>query len=162
MLFCGPPGSGKTTLAKGLAVKGHGLRICTDDWQESLGVDHSDGDFHERLQARLYRHALDLLECDQDVIFEDGLWLKAERDVKLADVRRRGARAELHAFDLTFEQVWTRINNRNRSGSAGAVRIDRSEFERIWSVFEKPDSSELAQFDFYEIHSADASIQADT
>ena len=119
VLFCGPPGSGKTTLAKSLAASGHGLRICTDDWQESLGVDHSDGSFHERLQTRLYRHALDLLELDQDVVFEDGLWMKAERDEKLADARCRGARVELHVFDLTFEQLWTRIRIRNRINSPG-------------------------------------------
>ena len=36
-LFCGLPGSGKTTLAKRLEQIGKGIRICTDDWQEHLG-----------------------------------------------------------------------------------------------------------------------------
>jgi predicted kinase len=55
-LFCGLPGSGKTTLAKRLEADGAGIRICTDDWQAELGVPH--GDVHGRLQRVLYRHAL--------------------------------------------------------------------------------------------------------
>lgn len=159
-LFCGPPGSGKTTLAKELAERGRGLRICTDDWQEALGVDHGNDTFHERLQTRLYELALDLLDCGQDVIFEDGLWMRAERDQKLADARHHGARAELHLFDLTLDQLWARISNRNEHGPAGAVQ--RADFERIWGRFEKPETSELAQFDDYEIHGADNSESHDT
>jgi hypothetical protein len=57
-LFCGLPGSGKTTLAKRLEADGAGIRICTDDWQAELGVPQEDTDFHGRLQRVLYRHAL--------------------------------------------------------------------------------------------------------
>lgn len=48
-LFCGLPGSGKTTLAKKLEQEKRGIRICTDDWQECLGIDHHDEAFHDKL-----------------------------------------------------------------------------------------------------------------
>jgi len=69
-LFCGLPGSGKTTLAKCLEADGRGIRLCTDDWQGELGVDHTDADFHNRLQPLLYRHALTLLRHGVSVILE--------------------------------------------------------------------------------------------
>lgn len=101
-------------------------------------------------------------ERDQDVIIEDGHWMNAERDEKLADARDRSARAELHVFDLTFEQLWTPINSRNRDSPSGTAKIDRNALKRLWSVFEKPDSSEPAQFDFHKIYGADHGKQADT
>lgn len=72
----------------------------------------------------------------------------------LADARRQGARIELHLFSLTFEQLWARIENRNRCGPPEAVRIDRSTFEQIWDCFEVPDASELARFDDQVVHRA--------
>ena len=58
-LFCGLPGSGKTTVAKRIEAECGSIRICTDDWQEALGVPHVDEDFHQRLQTQLYSLALD-------------------------------------------------------------------------------------------------------
>jgi len=154
ILFCGLPGSGKTTLAKKLENQGKGIRICTDDWQESLGIDHSDDDFHERLQRRLYEHALELLQRQQDVILEDGLWQKNERDEKLADARRCGARTEIHFFDLTINEIWRRLEQRNNNLMHGAVPVTRKQLENHWQVFERPDKTELSQFDQVFIHRA--------
>jgi predicted kinase len=65
VLFCGLPGSGKTTLAKRLDEAGRGIRICTDDWQANLGMNSNPDNFHTKLQKRLYEHALELLNHDQ-------------------------------------------------------------------------------------------------
>jgi predicted kinase len=151
-LFCGLPGSGKTTLAKELESAGRGIRICTDDWQAELGVDHSDGEFHERLQARLYRHALELLRHGQDVILEDGLWMRAERAEKLADAELAGARTEMHVFDLSLDEVWRRLQGRNQGRAHGAVSITRAELDAYGLLFQLPDDSELRLFDDYTIH----------
>ena len=108
-LFCGLPGSGKTTLAKQLERSGRGVRICTDDWQADLGVAHADEAFHDRLQRRLYRLAVELLASNVDVILEDGLWTRPERTEKLAAARALNARTELHFFDLTLDNLWARV-----------------------------------------------------
>ncbi|HEY2794108.1 MAG TPA: ATP-binding protein [Micromonosporaceae bacterium] len=151
-LFCGLPGSGKTTLAKQLEAAGQGIRICTDDWQEWLGVDIEDGEFHERLQVLLYRHALELLRHGQDVILEDGLWMRAERTEKLADAKRADARTHIHVFDLRVDEIWRRLQARNRERAHGAVPITRAELDAFAALFQLPDDGELRLFDDHTIY----------
>ena len=152
-LFCGLPGSGKTTLAKQLAASGTAVRICTDDWQEELGVSHTDDAFHSRLQALLYAHSLVLLRNGLDVILEDGLWTKPERTQKLADAHRLNARTHLHFFDLNLETLQERIGRRNTELPPGAVPIEPDELATWYrTAFERPDESELALFDEVTVH----------
>ena len=151
-LFCGLPGSGKTTLAKKLEAEGRGIRICTDEWQEYLDVDHSNEAFHEKLQVRLCELALELLQSGQDVILEDGLWQRSERSQKLADAKRCGARAEMHFFDLPINEVWHRLSHRNNNRTHGAVPITREQLESYWQIFQRPDARELELFDSYTIY----------
>ena len=89
-LFCGLPGSCKTTLAKKLKELSNGIRICTDDWQSDLGAEAGavEDDFHERLQSRLHKLSLELLDDHQDVKLEDGLWMARERAERFADTRK--------------------------------------------------------------------------
>ncbi len=152
-LFCGLPGTGKSTLARRLESEGRGVRLCTDDWQASLGVPHTDTGFHERLQPVLYRHALDLLRHGTDVILEDGLWQRTERAEKIADGRTCGARIELHVFDVPVAVLWDRLQRRNTDGGAGAYPITQAELEWAASVFQPPSADELASVDRVELHS---------
>lgn len=147
ILFCGLPGSGKTTLAKQLEKQGRGVRICTDDWQEDLDVQHNDDNFHGKLQKRLYTHALKLLEYKQSVILEDGLWMQPERTEKLADAHKHGATTELHFFDLSLDEIWKRMQARNQVLPHGAVHMSHEDLQKCWNLFEKPTADELAKFD---------------
>lgn len=151
-LFCGPPGSGKTTLATRLEGEGHGVRIATDEWQARLGVPHSDGDFHDVLQRELYQHALTLLRTGVNVILEDGLWLPSERQEKFADARAAGARISWHVFDVTEETLWERLQRRNAAAATSAFPISRAEFANVFSIFVAPTKEELAVVDEVFVH----------
>lgn len=151
-LFCGLPGSSKTTLAKHLEAAGRGVRICTDDWQAMLEVADSEHAFHERLQKRLYTCAMDMLRHNVSVILEDGLWMRSERISKFADARSCGARIEFHVFDVATGVLWRRLQNRNNSGVIGAYQMTFEELQKSASLFELPDDDELALVDTYTIY----------
>lgn len=151
-LFSGLPGAGKTTLARRLEHEGGGVRLATDEWQERLGIPHSESDFHERLQVALYQHALVLLRRGVDVILEDGLWMKAERAQKFADARSCGALIDLHVFEVDYDTLWGRLQRRNSEGPAGAAPITSEQLRAAWDLFEPVSADELRQVDSSRTH----------
>lgn len=150
--FCGLPGSGKTTTAKILEHKTGAVRLNTDEWMAALGVDFFDEVFRGKLQARLYEHGKTLLRQGQSIIVEDGHWSRAERDKQREDARKLGATLELHYFDLSFDELWRRLDGRNTTGGYGTVPISKEQLQKYWPMFQRPDEIELALFDRYIVH----------
>lgn len=151
-LFCGLPGSGKTTLARRLEQAGVGVRLATDEWQAAVGVPHADAAFHERLQSVLSRHALTLLRAGTDVILEDGLWTARERAVVFGNARAAGARVSMHVFDVDLDTLWARIRRRNAAAAADAVPMSEADLREAWAVFEPIRGDELDAVDEHTRH----------
>ncbi|CAA9310771.1 MAG: hypothetical protein AVDCRST_MAG61-1701 [uncultured Friedmanniella sp.] len=151
-LFCGLPGSGKSTLAKRLEAEGRGVRLSTDEWQATLGLEHTAIDFHGRLQAVLYQHALVLLRQGVDVILEDGLWMAEERAEKFAAARSCLARIELHVFDVDYDTLWARLQCRNDQSGPADYPMTEDELSWAWSIFQPVSAEELSQVDSYAFH----------
>ena len=145
--FCGLPGAGKTTMAKQLERETGAVRLNTDEWMAAIGADFFDGALHEKLQARLYKHGLELLERGQSIIVEDGHWSREERDRHRADAKRLGAIVVLHYFDLSLDELWRRLEERNAAAEYGTAPMTREQLEEYWPMFQRPDDAELALFD---------------
>jgi predicted kinase len=150
--FCGLPGSGKTTTAKQLEQETEAIRLNTDEWMAALDVDFFNEQFREKLQARLYEHGKTLLRFGQSIIVEDGHWSRQERDKQREDARKLGAILELHYFDLSFDELWRRLDGRNSKGAYGTVLITKEQLQEYWSMFQRPDEAELSLFDRYIVH----------
>ena len=99
ILFCGLPGSGKTTIARQRERETGAIRFSTDEWMADLGIDLFDP-IRDSLQARLDRLWKELLERGQSVILEDGTWKRAERDRLRQVASELNAVTEIHCFDL--------------------------------------------------------------
>ena len=150
-LFCGLPGSGKTTLARERAREAGAIRFSTDEWMADLGVDFFDA-LRDNLQLRLDRLWRELLQHGHSVILEDGTWRREERD----EIRRvagvLGATTELHYFDIPFDELWRRLAIRNSSATYGAAPITREVLDECRRRLETPDAAELEMFDQVIVH----------
>jgi predicted kinase len=147
ILICGLPGSGKTTLAKQLALDVPAVRFCPDEWKHDLGIDYYDEDRRVRLEQRIWRLGQELLGLGQSVILENGFWAREERDELRLGARRLGVAVELHYLEAPIDELWRRLEIRNALAVPGTVSIKREDLEKWTLQFEAPDAAEQALFD---------------
>jgi predicted kinase len=151
ILFCGLPGSGKTTIARQRERETGALRFSTDEWMADLGVDLFDP-IRDSVQARLDQRWKEMLERGQSVILEDGTWKRAERDRLRQVASELNAVTEIHSFDLAFDELWRRLEIRNANLEHGTAPITRELLADCLLRFEKPDDVELSLFDRSVVH----------
>lgn len=151
VLFCGLPGSGKTTVARKRERETGAIRFSTDEWMAALGVGFFD-EIRDRLQVRLNDLWKELLEHGQSVILEDGTWRREERDGIRQVAKRLNATTEIHYFDIAFAELWRRLEVRNANPTHGTVPITMELLEESWHRLQRPDRAELALFDRCIVH----------
>jgi predicted kinase/ribosomal protein S18 acetylase RimI-like enzyme len=143
IVVCGLPGSGKTTYARGLAVREGGLRFCPDEWIHALGLDIWDEDRRTRIEALQWQLAQELLHAGQIAIIEWGTWGRSERDTLRLGAREIGADVELHYLRAPLDVLYERIRRRGMEDPP----VTRADLDRWESIFQAPTEEELALFD---------------
>jgi len=147
VMFCGLPGSGKTTLGRHLEAETGAIRICTDEWMDDLGFDHFDEPLRNKVEQRIWNFGKNLLRLGYDVILENGLWSRQEREDLLRQANEIGALTEMHYFNVPFEELCCRLEIRNKLGGFGIVPITREQMESYVPLFQPPTEEELALYD---------------
>src|SRR5665213_2380181 len=136
VLICGLPASGKSTLARQLAVAIPAIRLDDDEWVTQLGGDVWDDTFRVRVERQLWALTLDLLTQGQSVILEWGHWAREERDEKRLGARSLGVGVELHFLDVPLEELIERAQRRDVSGEWSASPMTRHHFEQWAKIFQ--------------------------
>jgi predicted kinase len=147
VLICGLPGSGKTTLARELERSMPAVRFGADEWMVALGVDLWEQPFRSLMEARLRALTADLLRLGIVVVLEFGFWSRAERDALRAMARGLGVPVELRFLDVPMEELWRRVDARNRTDAWPDRPITRFEMDYWSGQFEPPTPEELATYD---------------
>jgi predicted kinase len=147
VLICGLPASGKSTLARQLALRIPAIRLDKDEWTTRLGLDVWDDEFRVRLEEQLWALTQELLAKRQSVILEWGHWARVERDEKRLGALALGVGVELHFLDAPLEELIERAQRRNASGEWSASPMTRAHFERWATIFQPPDEEELRFFE---------------
>ena len=143
MIVCGLPGSGKTTLARRLGSNGSAVRMCPDEWMETLGMNLWDEEARARFEAFQWQISRELLAQGVTVVIEWGTWAKVERDALRSEGREIGAAVELWYLDVEIDELWSRVSTRQMENPPVTCR----QLEEWFAQFEAPDDAELALFD---------------
>jgi predicted kinase len=146
-LTCGLPGSGKTTLARRIAVERDALRFTKDELVLALGGDLYDDELRDRVEAMLIELAFELLAAGRSCILDFGLWSGVERDALRLRARAQGVRVELHVLDVEPEELLRRIDQRYADAPHTTAEIRAMQLAEWASFFEEPTEEERRRFD---------------
>ena len=147
ILTCGLPGVGKTTLARQLAADRRAVCLSKDEWLWALGSTPWDEPTREKVEHEIWRLAQEILRLGLSVVLDFGLWARVERDEMRSAARRLGVGVELHFLDVPPDELWRRIDARNSEPPWDSYPIRRADLDAWLTVFQAPDSAELALFD---------------
>ena len=143
IIVCGLPGSGKTTLAKGLERRLRAVRFSADEWMDALSLHIYDEERRGKIEALQWKFGQELLALGLTVIIEWGTWGRSERDSLRLGARALGAAVELHYLSAPADVLFERIERRGLENPP----IEKAALTRWFELFQPPTPEEMALFD---------------
>jgi predicted kinase len=101
----------------------------------------------EKVEHELWRLAQEILRLGLSVVLDFGIWARIERDEMRSVARGLGVGVELHYLDVPTDELWRRIDARNRQPPWDSCPIRRADFDGWLPLFQAPDAAELDSFD---------------
>jgi predicted kinase len=143
----GLPCSGKSTRAKILEKECNALLLTVDKWHIKLfGQDAMDKDHdinHSKIESILLEIAYRALSLGVNVILDYGFWGRDERLFFKKKSEELGVGIKIHFMDVSIEELFKRLEKRNKELSDEAFYIPRDYMEEYIKKFQPPDQDEL-------------------
>lgn len=145
-VLCGFIGAGKTTFAKKLEETTGAVRITKDEWLIRLiGNDPTiDGyeDYDHRMCELSRDVAFQLAEKGIDVIIDEGVWAREQRDILRRRIEEAGAQAVVYFLDTPIETIRERIVRRNLSPTRDSFKISGDLLDGYLRYWQPPGEDE--------------------
>lgn len=144
-LLVGLTGSGKTTYAR-LELEPLGaVRLSVDEAvferHGRYGVDYPPDTYFEKeapVVAELHARLVDLLADGRDVVWDQGLWRREDRDAMKELVASAGGRWRLLYFPAEHDELLRRLARRNERRDANALAVTPQALADFAARFEVP------------------------
>jgi predicted kinase len=111
-LMVGLPAAGKTVAARRVEVERGALRLTKDEWVKALYGHENPRSANDVIEGRLIGIALRVLELGGNVVIDFGLWSRDERSALRQAAANRGARVEVHYFEVSPAEQRRRVDQR--------------------------------------------------
>lgn len=141
-ILMGLRGSGKTTLARRLEAEHSAVVLTPAVWMARIVGDGYDAPRREAVKALQSELAERLLQIGCNVVMDAGFFSRSERDAARAMAERVEAEARLIFLDAPFEDLWRRVEARNRDLPPDTFAIPREHLERCAEWLERPGDDE--------------------
>ncbi len=145
-VLCGFIGAGKTTFAKKLEEMTGAVRITKDEWLIRLiGNDPTiDGyeDYDHRICELSRDVAFQLAKKGIDVIIDEGVWAKEQRDKLRRRIEDTGAQAVLYFLDTPIETIRERVAQRNMNPAKDSFTISGELLDGYLKYWQPPGEDE--------------------
>ena len=102
-----------------------------------------DDERRSAVEAIQWEIAQRVLQLGSDVILEFGFWVREERDKFRARAKELGAQTKLYYMDVSFDEIWSRLEKRNKNLPPYAFEVKKSDLEKWATIFQKPTPDEL-------------------
>ena len=106
-------------------------------------VDVYDEAKREAVEKVQWEIAQKVLSFGVDVILENGFWTRQERDKFRAGAKAVGAKTKLYYLAEPREELWARLEKRNRSLPKYSFPVKKKDLEKWAKSFEAPTEPEL-------------------
>jgi len=132
-------GSGKTTFAKKLEKEVNAFRFTIDEWRYILFGPKDDENFlenNEKLVKLIWKSAWRLLELEQDVIIDFGMWSREDRNETRAEAKEKNVNVKIYYTQCPKEIMLKRTLKRTENIPEDSMEISESTFNYLYKEFE--------------------------
>jgi predicted kinase len=131
---CGPPASGKTTLAKRWEAEGRGTRVAPDDYRDTLREKYS-AEANSLVFKRAKTQTEGLLRSGEDVLFDSCVLTDKARWTLYTLGKKHGAEVRWVLLDEPWETLKERNEARERTVPEPTLRAMYDQFQQVKGSF---------------------------